>query len=203
MTESLYYDKIIAEAEHYDVPVEVSRKYIDSLVKHIGYVREAAQTLHVPNGQIMSHDDSKWSMAEFPGYALHFQGGGDPIRFSRAWLHHIHHNPHHWQSWIFPDGFTPKDANVEPGGLVPMPEWYALEMVADWLGATKAYTGEWDLTDWLNSNLANGKIKLHSATQRFVRTILYRIGYDEIDNFPLLALDKDRSPFHKSAVIDG
>jgi FMN phosphatase YigB (HAD superfamily) len=57
-----------------------------------------------------------------------------------------------------------------------MPEKYAREMIADWLGASKAYTGSWDMTDWLNKNY--NKIIVHKNTHAFIQKVLREIGYD-------------------------
>ena len=153
---------------------DVYDAYMDSLIAHISYVREAGLRLRVPDLLLQGHDQSKFSGREFYGYAMHFQGGGAPAAFARAWLHHIHHNPHHWQHWLFADGFTPKGSDVE-NGAVPMPGMYALEMVADWLGAGRTYTGSWDMTEWLEVNVP--RIRVHSATAVYLARILNDLGY--------------------------
>jgi hypothetical protein len=56
-----------------------------------------------------------------------------------------------------------------------MPSMYALEMIADWMGASMAYTGSWDMTDWLYKNMPN--IRLHSFTAKYVREVLDMLGY--------------------------
>lgn len=158
------------------------RKYLDSLEAHVTYVREAGEQLGVDPRQLREHDNSKFSIEEFPYYVRNFHGDkGDPDGFARAWLHHIHNNPHHWQHWIFPDGFAPKGSNVI-NGVVEMPKRYALEMVADWMGASMAYTGSWDMTDWLLKNTP--KIKVHPETAYYLTTqILDPMGYREYCNF--------------------
>lgn len=166
-----------ANLESYSVDQAVAEAYAVSLREHIAYVQEAGKLIGVPDQQLEIHDDSKWTLDEFPGYALHFKGGGAPDKFASAWLHHIHHNPHHWQSWIFPDGFTPKDSNVE-NGVVEMPARFALEMVADWMGASRAYTGSWDMADWLSNHIP--KIRVHSKTAALLREILDGQGYADI-----------------------
>lgn len=155
--------------------------YLESLCNHIQYVREAGEKLGVSEAQLKGHDDSKWSHEEFPYYALNFFGDKSAVdqgkassNFAQAWLHHIHHNPHHWQHWIFPDGYTPKESSVE-NGIVQMPNIYALEMIADWMGASMAYTGSWDMQKWLWENMP--KIRLHSITADFVRGQLDLLGY--------------------------
>ena len=154
----------------------VLNKHLNALVEHTIYVREAGKRLHVPPEQLRIHDQSKFSYDEFVAYADHFHGDDpDPNSFVDAWLHHIHHNPHHWQHWMFPDGYTPKNSSVE-NGIVAMPGYYATEMVADWMGASMAYTGSWDMTDWLRKNWS--LIKLHSATRTYIRDILvWECGY--------------------------
>ena len=52
------------------------------------------------------HDFSKNSAAEYEAYDNYFYGGYRSysvlMEFKKAWLHHIHVNPHHWQHWILP-----------------------------------------------------------------------------------------------------
>lgn len=48
--------------------------------------------------------------------------------FNAAWLHHIHHNPHHWQHWILRQDDGREVVLVPPNAVVN-------EMIADWIGA--------------------------------------------------------------------
>lgn len=154
--------------------------YLVSLRKHIAAVQEAGRKLGVPKEMLAVHDQSKFGPAELPHYARQFYGDkGDPNGFASAWLHHIHHNDHHWQHWIFPDGFAPKGSNVE-NGVVEMPLSCALEMIADWMGASYVYTGSWDMADWLFKNIP--KIILHSNTAEYVRQTLDMMGYADVVN---------------------
>jgi hypothetical protein len=57
-----------------------------------------------------------------------------------------------------------------------MPEKYVREWVADLLGASKEYTGSWDLSAWLQSNL-DGWDYCHNDTKRIYAQILQEIGY--------------------------
>lgn len=157
----------------------VFQTYYQRLVAHILAVQEAAKQIGVPEEQIEIHDLSKFSREEFAAYAMHFHGGGSPDFFPGAWLHHIHNNPHHWQHWMFPDGFHLKDSEME-GGVVFMPNYYALEMIADWMGASKVYSGTNDMSDWLAKNIP--KITLHSRTAEYVRQTLDALGYADIVN---------------------
>jgi hypothetical protein len=162
----------------------VAERFYESVTAHIRYVREAGRHLGVPESQLAIHDDSKFMAEEFPAYAINFHSGSSPVdgsaasaNFVRAWLHHIHHNPHHWQHWIFPDGFSPRGSGVE-NGVVEMPRHYALEMIADWMGASMAYTGSWDMADWLHKNMP--KIRVHSNTATYLRSQLDVLGYADI-----------------------
>lgn len=170
-----------------EVPFEVADTYYRSVTDHIANVVKCGRKLGVPEEQLQIHDKSKFSNEEFPHYAMYFHSGIDksPLdaaeqsglvsnAFARAWLHHIHHNPHHWQHWIFPDGYSPKGSDVE-SGIVHMPPSYALEMIADWMGASIAYTGSEDMTQWLYKNMP--RISLHSRTADYVRGILDMLGY--------------------------
>jgi hypothetical protein len=63
---------------------------------------------------------------------------------------------------MFPDNFGLKDGATE-SGILRMPRIYVLEMVADWQGASIAYSGTDDMTSWLKTNIP--KIRLHSKSR--------------------------------------
>lgn len=164
--------------EQYDITPAIAEKFLASLCEHIQNVREAGEKIGVVKRQLQFHDLSKFSLEEFPYYARNFFGDkANPDGFARAWLHHIHCNEHHWQHWIFPDGYMPKDSNVE-NGVVEIPQHYALEMVADWMGASKTYTGSDDMSQWLYSNIP--KITVHSRSAEFLRGLLDMMGYADV-----------------------
>lgn len=166
-----------ADLNHYGIDKSIAEAYAESLRQHIAYVQEAGRIIGVFETQLEIHDRSKWSEAEFPGYALHFKGGGAPDKFASAWLNHIHENKHHWQHWLFPDGYTPKGSRVENGAVL-MPLNYVQEMIADWMGAGRTYTGSWDMKDWLWENIP--KIRVHSETAEALRGLLDIQGYADV-----------------------
>ena len=47
--------------------------------------------------------------------------------YKKAWLLHLHRNPHHWQYWILIND-DPKEGTI----LLDMPDNYILEMICDW-----------------------------------------------------------------------
>ena len=86
----------------------------------------------------IKHDMSKFSPIEFFESARYWTGTTSPITeakkangFSRAWLHHRGHNPHHWAYWTdnYSEGLT----------TYVMPEKDFTEMVCDFLAAGRAY----------------------------------------------------------------
>ena len=87
--------------------------------------------------------------------------------FDRAWLHHQHCNPHHWQYWIL----RLDDGRVEP---LEMPDAYLLEMVCDWIGAGKAITGKREVHEWYEKN--KHKMMFHPVTQVAVENVLKGIA---------------------------
>lgn len=161
----------------YGIPLRVAKKYAAQLEQHIAYVCEASKVLGVSLFQYATHDLSKWSDDEFPGYAMHYFGGGDPESFARAWTAHMHKNKHHWQFWLLPYGTKVAGRDTEVNAI-EMPYEYVLEMVADWMGASKTYTGEWDIEPWLKEHLP--KIVLHPVSAVYLREILGGIGYPHL-----------------------
>lgn len=168
-------DKTVSDAE-------VAEDYWRSLIEHIGFVREAGLQLGVAPSQLFIHDQSKFGEDEFAEYARQFKGKADnPDGFARAWLHHLHVNPHHWEHWMFPDGYIPKGGTIE-AGVMEMPREFVLEMIADWVGASRGHTGSWNMADWLAKNI--GKVRLHSKSAAYAREILDSLGYGDIANGP-------------------
>lgn len=53
---------------------------------------------------------------------------------------------------------------------LPMPERYAREMVADWIGAGRAITGKLEVAEWYRNN--SGNVVLHPETRRFVEHLI-------------------------------
>lgn len=153
---------------YYGVDKEIAEQYIASLEKHIGFVQEAGKRIGVNPVQLKKHDLSKWSEEEFPAYANKFYGVPDDLAFKYAWLNHLRLNKHHWNHWLLQND----EDGLEP---LEMPQNYALEMVADWMGAGMAYNGTWDMTDWLSKNYS--RIILHPETRRYVSGVLVSNGY--------------------------
>jgi hypothetical protein len=140
-------------------------------------VQHAGRILGVPDEQLMMHDVSKFSREQFPGYALHYHGGGAPDAFAASFLRHWHVEPHHWQHWMYPAGYNVKDSKMQHGCLA-IPYCYLLEMVADWQGASRVYTDSWDISQWLMKNIPH--IWVHPETAKELRRILGDLGYSDL-----------------------
>lgn len=77
---------------------------------------------------VARHDESKYGREEYKAYDEYFYGPKTILtdfEFNKAWLHHIHYNPHHWQHWILIHDDEPMEA-------LDMPEEYIIEMICDW-----------------------------------------------------------------------
>lgn len=78
-----------------------------------------------------NHDASKTDPEEYDAYDAYFYGNNRSYsvvqNFKKAWLRHIHNNPHHWQHWILIND-EPKEGMV----VIDIPYIYVVEMICDW-----------------------------------------------------------------------
>jgi len=157
-------------------------RFLWKLLCHKWFVLLAGMKLGVPLWQLLVHDLSKFTPDEFGGYAHNFHGDYSQspndrervaLDFIYAWLHHENSNPHHWGYWIPRSG---KHADKP----LPMPEIYVREMMADCMGASRAYTGSWNIAAWLNEN--GPKWKIHDETLGHIWTVMVELGYIITDN---------------------
>jgi len=151
-------------------------KYLNLTLKHKYYVFNAGLRLKVPIWQLIIHDWVKFLPCEAPYYGRQFFGDkSDPLGFTYAWLHH-QRQKHHWEAWIPITGHNRGGyKDLEP---LPMPEKYVREMIADWLGASKAYSGKYPKSkeewNWFNENYdKNIKPRLHEDADYLVKKIIY------------------------------
>jgi len=126
------------------------------------------------------HDLSKLRPSEFIPYARYFYGdypryqtGQKEIKtrwphifkedvdrkFDKAWLYHIHRNPHHWQFWLLHE-------DDGPIKNIAIPMKYLKEMLCDWRGAGRAITGKDNTPDWYFKN--REKIILRIVNRRWI-----------------------------------
>lgn len=125
--------------------------YLRYVLRHKLAVFRAARKLGVPWLGVL-HDLSKFDPREFIPYAERFYGRGaviarggngrdatlplDILRpYQEAWGWHLRRNKHHPDYWVLN---TSPDPSVRPHNILPMPERYVREMLADWEGARRA-----------------------------------------------------------------
>lgn len=150
--------------------------YFILTLKHKWYVFCAGLKTKTPIWRLIIHDWSKFTPAEYPHYQKRFFEGGDNTEeFQAAWLHHQNLNPHHWDYWISRSPHTiGKQGEFSPAAL-PMPKWAVREMVADWMGASRAYTGETNIMPWLCKNYKC--MYFHEKSIEILRTVLEEQGF--------------------------
>ena len=115
-------------------------KHLKTIMKHKQIVYQECAACGIPWRGLV-HDLSKFSPIEFASSARYFQGDKSPIEaekiangYSIAWLHHKGCNKHHWEWWC--------DFG-ENGEIIAnkIPVKYVIEMICDWIGAGKVYSG--------------------------------------------------------------
>jgi hypothetical protein len=152
--------------------------HIKSLIRHKWFVIIAGIRLGgIPIWRLLAHDLSKLSRAELRDYAQWFHGGGRNGRgFEYAWLHHQNRNAHHPEYWI-ERTILARENNLNTTTALSMPEVYIREMIADWMGASRAKTGSWDVRHWLISPSSHGasrfaRMQFHDSTRVRIWEIL-------------------------------
>lgn len=156
--------------------------YLKYISRHKWFVFQEACKLDIAMLGLV-HDWSKFLPSEWCAYANFFYGNEEvhprdetgyykpPITgdaaFDFAWLLHQKRNKHHWQWWVLPK---------DDGGfnVLPMPDRYRREMLADWRGAGRAQ-GQPNTRAWYHKN--KGKMKLHKHTRDWIEKQLLLSAY--------------------------
>lgn len=153
-------------------------RYLRYVLRHKWFVLQEGLKLRVPLWQLLVHDWSKFRPDEWGAYAEWFYGyngaswhtapasSAKAMRqaaFDVAWLKHQHRNPHHWQYWILQEDSG--DVRV-----LPMPDRFRREMLADWSGAGRAMHGKGETASWYTGTRAGRR--LHRATKAWVESEL-------------------------------
>jgi len=102
----------------------------------------------IPMLNLIMHDMSKFNPVEFINYAKYYKISKDnKDNFLKGWMHHQKRNKHHPEYWTTVGIFDWSN------GSVPMPVVYVREWIADLQGASKEYTGSFDMNEWLKENI--------------------------------------------------
>lgn len=143
--------------------------YLKYVLRHKWFVFRACRALDVSLWRAVKHDWTKFLPSEWGPYVRTFykpDGSKQYVEseaFSIAWRHHQRRNSHHWQYWLL---------TWDRGNTVPlkMPDADVMEMVADWFGAGRAITGDWEAPTWYLKN--KDAIRLHPETRERVEHFL-------------------------------
>lgn len=150
--------------------VKGNYNYLKTVLRHKFFVFYAGLHTKAPIWRLIIHDWTKFGRSEWGPYVRRFEGGRaggmnhdfEPSEWHRAFLHHCNYNPHHWEHWL-----------TRKGTALEMPDAFVREMVADWMGAGRAYTGAWDIDEWYEKN--KDRIILHKKTRAKVEGIMARV----------------------------
>lgn len=141
-------------------------KYFWYLVRHKWYVFFACLKYGILWRGI-THDLSKFLPSEWPPYVDYYFGDNTTEakkRFNKAWAKHKKRNPHHWQHWV---RMTADGREL----ILPMPDKYRKEMLANWVGASKAKGKGSDILPWYCEN--HKKMKLHPETRMWIEEQIF------------------------------
>lgn len=128
-----------------------------------------------------AHDQSKDEADEYEAYDAYFYGGNRSYavvqNYQRAWLLHIHRNPHHWQYWVLIND-DPKEGEI----VLEMPYDYIIEMICDWWAFSWASGNLKEIFNWYEEH--SQYMKLAPKTRKTVDDILNNIKekLEEIDS---------------------
>lgn len=119
-----------------------------------------------------AHDQSKSKPDEYEAYDAYFYGGNRSYsvvqEYRKAWLLHLHRNPHHWQHWILIND-DPEEGEI----ILEMPDNYILEMICDWWAFSWAKGNLSEIFNWYDEH--KKYMKLHPDTRKRVEYILGRM----------------------------
>lgn len=132
----------------------------DLLVDGVGWQTEFA------------HDTSKTDPDEYEAYDAYYYGGNRSYQvvqdYNRAWLLHLHRNPHHWQYWVLIND-DPNEGEI----VLDMPDNYILEMICDWWAFSWAKGNLKEIFGWYDEH--KDYMKLSDRTRKNVELILSKI----------------------------
>lgn len=161
----------------------MSNQYDQYLAKHKANVKKAFDWIRenlpdlvdIPNLEWQvefGHDQSKSEPDEYEAYDTYFYGNNKSYAvvqaFRKAWLLHIHRNPHHWQHWVLIND-DPEEGEI----LLEMPDNYILEMICDWWSFSWASGNLQEIFQWYDKHKEH--MKLDKNTRKRVDDILGRI----------------------------
>lgn len=151
------------------------QEHIDNVKKGFDWLNEHLSVVLPQNysySNIANHDESKRDREEYDAYDAYFYGRNRSYEvmrnFDYAWLHHIHHNPHHWQYWILI-----ADEAEEGTKALDIPYPYIIEMICDWWSFSWKTGNLYEIFDWYDAH--KERMILSTKTRTTVEDILSKI----------------------------
>ena len=164
---SLGYERYLEE--HKQNVAKGFRWFQENLPEVIDNIRAMYNDIDLGHQICFAHDASKTDPEEYLAYDEYFYGGNRSHEvvqeFNKAWLRHIHHNPHHWQYWVLINDDPNEDTVV-----LEMPANYVLEMICDWWAFSWKSGNLFEIFKWYEEH--KPYIKFGSVTRAFVEYIL-------------------------------
>lgn len=171
---------IEVKCQEYKSYIDVHRSYVKAAYNI--YEKFFISFFNIPSSmrddiakQIECHDESKYDKAEFYAYRKYFFPTHEEANqkneevthdFHKAWLHHIHENPHHPEHWQYYDNETRELV------LIRMPYGYIVEMICDWLAMSKLDVS--NMLKWYDEK--GSKKKMHPDTKHIVERLLHELS---------------------------
>ena len=164
----------------------MSKEYDDYLEQHKRNVRKGFEWIREKLPELIigdrdyewqicfNHDASKTKIDEYDAYDSYFYGLEENKpqnvidEFNKAWLLHIHRNPHHWQHWILIND-DPNEGEI----VLDIPYHYILEMICDWWAFSWAKGNLNEIFSWYEER--KEYMKLSEYTRSTVESILEKI----------------------------
>lgn len=170
---SFQYDQYLAQHR------ENVKRGFDWLCENIPHIMK--DTLEAGWRTEFAHDQSKNEEDEYEAYDAYFYGNNRSYEcvqnYQKAWLLHIHRNPHHWQYWVLIND-DPKEGEI----VLEMPYDYIIEMICDWWAFSWANGNLNEIFKWYDEH--SQYMKLAPKTRETVEDILNSIKnkLEEIDS---------------------
>lgn len=143
------------------------------LIKHLPDTFQNEEITIKVEQNIKYHDESKFSEEEYEAYDNYFYGSAVPdpdivYEFNKAWLHHIHNNPHHWQYWVLIND-EPKEGET----YLEIPDEYIIEMICDWWSFSWKLNKLNEIFDWYDEHKT--QIRMHHNSREKIEKILNKM----------------------------
>lgn len=159
---------------------------LKSVLLHKWYVFLAGRLTKVSLWRLVIHDWSKFTLTELFGYVGNTESEGviSKSKWAKSWLHHLHCNAHHPEYWVLSwrgnsNFYNELGEKLAPFVVVlPMPENYVREMIADMMATSYKITGSWDILIWFNEN--GPKMHFHTETIILINKVMREIDYSLI-----------------------